>query len=127
MGGERYELERALIGDLDVLDNSSTVARLPAGREASGSDVLAFLESVRAEAPDEPLWRGVRRLTAADRHVEVEFHEPVAPRLLPESNVKVECHLYDDDALREAERRRSVSASKAQKGGSPRRPSDTVA
>ncbi|MBA3433121.1 MAG: ABC transporter ATP-binding protein [Actinobacteria bacterium] len=122
MGEERYELERALIGVLDVLDKSSTVARLPAGPGARESEVLAFLESVRAETPDEPLWRGVRRLTAADRYVEIEFHEPVAPRLLPEANVNVECHLYDEDALREAERRRAATASDTRGAGLPRPP-----
>jgi len=125
MGEERFEAERALIGDLDALDTSSPRARIPAGKDSRGSDVLAFLDSARVESPDEPLWRGVRRMTAAGGHVEVEFHEPVTPRLLPEGNVSVECHLYDEDALREAELRRAVTVSETQRGGSPR-PSDTA-
>jgi len=42
-----------------------------------------------------------------DGHVEVEWHEPVPPRPLPEGEVTVECHLYDQNALAEAERRRT--------------------
>jgi hypothetical protein len=83
---------------------------VPAGRNAQGSDVLALLDRVRAEDPDEPLWRGVRRTAAAARQAEVEFHEPIEPRLLVAGDVQVECHLHDPEALAEAERRRASVA-----------------
>jgi peptide/nickel transport system ATP-binding protein len=95
MEEEQWEAERARFADLSVLDSPATHARLP------GNDVAALLELVRAETPDEPFWKGVRKLDS-----EVEFHEPVEPRLLPVGDVEVECHLYDDAALAEAERRR---------------------
>jgi hypothetical protein len=44
---------------------------------------------------------------AVDGHVEVQFHDPIEPRLLAAGDVQVECHLYDDEALAEAERRRA--------------------
>jgi peptide/nickel transport system ATP-binding protein len=122
MGGERFEAERELIGDLDALDTSGTVVRVPAGGDATGADVLAFLESVHAESPSEPLWRGVSRMTAADKHVDVVFHDPLAPRLLPVGTVDVECHLYDETALQEAERRRSESAAERREAGLPAPP-----
>ncbi|HEU0248488.1 MAG TPA: ABC transporter ATP-binding protein [Gaiellaceae bacterium] len=104
-----YEAEQALIGDLTSLDTPATTFRLAGGRGARGSDVLALLEKVRRESPDEPFWKGVRSLGAAEGHAEVELFEPVTPRLLPLEDAHVECHLYDEDALREAERRRANS------------------
>jgi peptide/nickel transport system ATP-binding protein len=102
-----YEAEQALIGNLTPLDTPATTFRIAAGPGAGGSDVLALLETVRSESPDEPFWKGVRSLGAAESHAEVELFEPVTPRLLPLGDAQVECHLYDEDALREAERRRA--------------------
>jgi hypothetical protein len=61
--------------------------------------------------PDEPFWKGVRALTAAESYADVELSPPLAPRLLPLGRAQVECHLYDDDARREAESRREASGS----------------
>jgi len=110
MGVEEYEKEQALLDDLDVLDTPSVGARLAARGQARGRDVLQLLETVRSEDLDEPFWRGLRRMTEADGHVELELHEPVEPRLLPTGDVQVECHLYDPEALAEAERRRAEKA-----------------
>lgn len=104
---ERYVAERAAIGDLEALDTPSTSVRIPAGRDATANDVLTLIERVRADAPDDPLWRGVSRMAAADRQVDVEFNEPLEPRLLPAGDVDVECHLYDEAALRRAEELRT--------------------
>ncbi len=68
--------------------------------------MVELLERMRTEDPDEPMWRGVRQITAADGGAEVHFHEPIEPRLLPSGDVQVECHLHDPEALAEAERRR---------------------
>jgi peptide/nickel transport system ATP-binding protein len=103
MAEEQYEAEQALIGDLRVLDEPSTRPRLG----AHGGATLPLLDTMREESGDEPFWKGVRRMVADDGHVAIEMHEPVEPRLLPEGDVQVECHLYDEDALAEAERRRS--------------------
>ena len=45
-------------------------------------------------------------MSADGESVEIEWHEPLEPRLLDVGPVQVECHLYDEDALAEAERRR---------------------
>jgi hypothetical protein len=69
-----------------------------------------LLTAVRNDAPGEPFWRGVRRVAVDGNGVDVEWHEPVTPRLRPLGAVEVECHLYDEDALVESEARRSVTS-----------------
>jgi peptide/nickel transport system ATP-binding protein len=103
---EQYEVERTIIENLDALDEPRLRARLRA-RSGHGADAVGFLETVREEDSAEPFWRGVRRMAAAGDGVEVEWHDPIEPRPLEAGDVTVECHLYDDDALAEAERRRA--------------------
>jgi oligopeptide/dipeptide ABC transporter ATP-binding protein len=105
---DEYEGERRIVGPLDELDRAETSIRVPAGRGASGQQLLEVLEQIRDEDPDESFWSGVRDLQAGDDHVQVEWWEPVDPRLLPSGPVQVECHLYDEEALAEAERRRGA-------------------
>ena len=104
-----FEAERATIGDLAALDSPSTTFRVAAGSGHTGSEVLALLESIRDEDPDEPLWTGVRSMTASASHVEIELFDPVAPRLLDVGDMQVECHLHDLDALREAAARKALA------------------
>jgi peptide/nickel transport system ATP-binding protein len=104
---EAYEAERAVIGELGALDKPETDVVVPAGKSAATSDVLAVLERLRTEHRDEPLWTGVKRMAAVGKGVEVEFHEPIEPRLLTVDGVQVECHLHDPESLAEAERRRA--------------------
>jgi len=99
---ERYEAERAAIGNLDVLDTPATRVRLAADGERA-ERALGLLEQARDDDPNEPFWRGVRRMARADGAVEVEWHDPLSPRLLQAGEVEVECHLYDEDALRRAD------------------------
>jgi oligopeptide/dipeptide ABC transporter ATP-binding protein len=108
MSPEHYEAERALVGDLDALDADALRVSLSTRGARSGSDLLGLLERIRREDPDEPFWSGVRSLQSSQHHVEIEWWEPIAPRLLPSGAVEVECHLYDEEALAEA-RRRSTS------------------
>jgi hypothetical protein len=69
--------------------------------------MAALLEEVRRDAPDERFWTGVSRIAADGEHLDVEWFEPVVPRPLDAGSTTVECHLYDEAALREAERRRA--------------------
>lgn len=103
MAESEYEAERATIGDLSTLDATATSVRLgvPTGRR--GSDVASLLDRIRAEDPDEPFWRGVERVAAGDRHVDIQLADPFVPRLRPADRVQVECNLFDDDALLRAE------------------------
>jgi peptide/nickel transport system ATP-binding protein len=109
MSPERYEAEQALFADLSPLDNGSTRVRLQARRGTAGSDLLTVLESARDDDPAEPFWSGVRRMSAGDDHVEVEWHDPVNPRLLEVGDVQVSCHLHDAEALRQADEIRAAS------------------
>ena len=110
LGEERYEVERELFGDLTRLETAATEVRLDVRSADRARDAVGLLETARESEPDEPFWRGVRTMVAVDQHVDVEFHDPVAPRLLDADEVRVECHLYDSDALAEAERRRTEKA-----------------
>jgi peptide/nickel transport system ATP-binding protein len=98
-GDPRVEEEQALVGDLSALDQPSTEVRLPAPRGRGAGEVLALLERIREEMPDEPFWRGVRRLEAVGGHVELDFHEPQTPRLVRDGRVDVECHLFGDHGM----------------------------
>jgi len=101
---EQYERERELVGDLAVLEEPSLVAKVPAGKGASGSDVGAILGRMRDEDPDEPLWTGVRDTRVDTGHAEVTFGDWLEPRLVPEGDVEVACHLYDEQARSKARR-----------------------
>jgi oligopeptide/dipeptide ABC transporter ATP-binding protein len=101
MSPEDYELERRMVGDLEALDDAATRVRLPGGDRA-----LEVLRRFRADDPGEPFWSGVRGLGAEGNHVEIEWWDPVEPRLLESGRVQVECHLYDEEAQAEAARRR---------------------
>ncbi len=89
---EEYERERGVVGDLDVLDQPATSVVF--GRDPAG--VTDLLGRIRAERPDEPLWRGVlsQRTTAAG--VEIDFQPADAPALRPSGHVDVACVLYGE-------------------------------
>ncbi len=96
LGEQAYEEERALLGDLSLLDQPATRARLPAPRGAQA--LLALLERARSDDPADPFWRGVRRMAALEDGVEVEWHQPRPLRPLRVDETVVECHLYDEEA-----------------------------
>jgi oligopeptide/dipeptide ABC transporter ATP-binding protein len=107
LGEERFEVERKLFKDLTVLDQPATRVRLEAQAGGGPDAIVQLLNAARSEDPDEQLWRGVRHVTSTDGHVDVEFNEALAPRLLSVGSAEVECHLYDPDALAQAERIRA--------------------
>jgi hypothetical protein len=66
----------------------------PSGGRAG--ELLELLQQERDAHRDEPLWSGVRSMSADNGAVRVEFAHRVVPRLLPVagSEVSVSCHLY---------------------------------
>jgi oligopeptide/dipeptide ABC transporter ATP-binding protein len=102
---ERYEDERGRFDDLDALDTPATHVSLRPRKGRTPGDVAAVLDGFRATAPDDPFWKGVRSVETKESSVDVEWHDPIEPRLLPAGEVEVECHLYDEEALAEARSR----------------------
>jgi oligopeptide/dipeptide ABC transporter ATP-binding protein len=88
---EAYDEEKTLIGDLDLLDDPSTTAHV--GKGGAG-EVRALLDRIKAENPDEPLWKGVRAIEPAGNGVEVQFQPADSPRLRRTGGVDVACVLY---------------------------------
>jgi peptide/nickel transport system ATP-binding protein len=91
-GDPRVEEEQAIVGNLGALAVPSSQVRLPTAR---APELVALLERIRAENPEEPFWRGVERLEASQRQLELDFHAAREPQLEPVDEVDVSCHLYD--------------------------------
>ncbi len=89
-----YEQESALVGSLDRLDTPTTDAQLGSGDPIA---VSSLLDRIRAEDPEEPLWRGVDRIEPEGDHVAVRFHPGVDPALRPAGGVEVACVLYGEE------------------------------
>ncbi len=104
MTEERYDAERAVIGSLEALDAPSLVARIEAAPEHGPEEIQEILERWRAEVPDDPLWKGIARTDIEDGAVVVSFNDYIDPRDLEVGAARVECHLYDEEALAQAQR-----------------------
>jgi oligopeptide/dipeptide ABC transporter ATP-binding protein len=102
MDADEFARENRVVPNLDALDEVSETATVPAGDRASGGEVAELLERVRAEEPDARIWKGVREIQAIQGGAVVQFHEGIEPRHLTVDGVEVECHLYDEDAMRRA-------------------------
>jgi oligopeptide/dipeptide ABC transporter ATP-binding protein len=102
MDADEFSRENRVVPNLDALEAVTETANVPAGERASGGEVTELLERVRAEEPDARIWKGVREIRAAEGEAVVEFNEGIEPRHLATNGVEVECHLYDEEALRRA-------------------------
>ena len=89
-----YEKERSLVGSLDALDAPAKVATI--GSAATAAEVHQLLEDIRAEAPEEPMWRGVRDLATGPHGVTVTFEPGVDPALRPSAGAEVACVLHPE-------------------------------
>ncbi|HLX18917.1 MAG TPA: ABC transporter ATP-binding protein [Gaiellaceae bacterium] len=108
MGEEGFDKERAAVGPAESLNEPATQARLHGHGGASGAELAGLLERARSADPADPFWTGVKRIAAENGALEVDWFDPVDPRLLPSGPVEVECHLYDEAALAEAAERRGA-------------------
>lgn len=93
-GEETYSAERPLVGDIETLgmthDTLVPAAKAPA-------DLLAMLERIRSEEPDEPLWKGVKEMTAESGGVRVRFEDGADPVLYETDGALAACLLYRPD------------------------------
>jgi len=96
---EQFERERSVVGELDAIEDVVSIARVPASAGHTGHEVLALLQTMREGSADDPLWRGVRSMTADAGHALVEFRDAMGPRLRAVGDVHVSCHLHDPEAL----------------------------
>ena len=95
---ETYDRERAVLGNLSVLDKAAFRATIAGGRGHDGDDVNELLERVRRDDPSEPFWRGVERIDVRSSVSEVVFRTGVDPALVASGEAQVACHLFDEYA-----------------------------
>src|SRR5262245_22687261 len=113
---DEFEAEEALLGDLTELAQPGLQrVRLSAGSGRTGAEVAELLERIRADKPDARLWQGVRQIEPEGDAVVIEFRDALEPRPLDHGSVTVECHLYDEEALR-------LAQAEAQAAGDVREP-----
>ena len=104
---EEYDAERATVGDIDHLDRADKEATIG----AHGADeTRAFLDRVRAEVPDDPIWSGIDAVTDAGSGVRIQFHDGVDPALRRAGGVEVACVLYPEGSEEPAVERAVGSA-----------------
>ena len=92
---EEYDAERATVGDIDHLDKAATEATIGARNAAESR---AFLDRVRAEVPEDPIWSGIDAINDDGPGVRVHFHQGVDPALRRAGGVEVACVLYPDES-----------------------------
>ena len=90
-----YDDEQAVVGDLDHLDAPATNAGDRSRRQRTRS--VPLLDRIRAEDPDEPLWRGVDRHRAGGPGVAVRFDAAGSGALRRAGGVEVACVLYPEE------------------------------
>ncbi|GIH16210.1 oligopeptide/dipeptide ABC transporter ATP-binding protein [Rugosimonospora africana] len=87
--------ESARFADLDDFLVHSERIRIRPARGHTAADVLQTLSAARTDAPDEPVWRGVRAMAVEDHAAVVEFEPATDPGLLDTGTARVACHLFD--------------------------------
>jgi peptide/nickel transport system ATP-binding protein len=92
-GEEAYTTERGLFGDLEKLEVGHD-ALIPAGSGRDPGELVKMLEEIRADEPDEPLWKGVKELRAETHGVRVTFEPGIDPELYDTGGSKAACLLY---------------------------------
>ena len=98
-----YRAEREVIANLDHLDEPAMRARLEAASGHTAADVAEIIERLRADAPEDPFWKGVAEIKEEDRAMAVHFHDGLDPRDVQEGPSRLQCHLYDEEALAAAD------------------------
>jgi oligopeptide/dipeptide ABC transporter ATP-binding protein len=106
-----YRAERETIASLDPLDVPAMTARLEPAHGHTAAEVLQIIQRLRADAPDDPFWKGVAEIREEAGGVAIRFHDGLEPRDVQAGGALLQCHLYDEDALAAAEAVRGGRAS----------------
>jgi peptide/nickel transport system ATP-binding protein len=99
-----YRAEREVIGSLEPLDFPATSARIEPASGHTPAEVAEIIDRLRTDAPDDPFWKGVSAINTEDSAVSIRFHEGLEPRDVQAGKSRLQCHLYDEEALAAAQR-----------------------
>ena len=109
-----YRAERAVIESLEPLDVPATSARIEPASGHTPAEVAEIVDRLRTDAPEDPFWKGVAAVDTEDSAVTIRFREGLEPRDVQAGGSRLQCHLYDEEALAAAQRA----------GGAPSRSDD---
>jgi oligopeptide/dipeptide ABC transporter ATP-binding protein len=98
-----YRAEREVIGSLDALDTPAMSARMEPASGHTVAEVSEMIERLRADAPEDPFWKGVASIDTDDAGVAIRFHDGLEPRDVQKGPSRLQCHLYDEEALAAAD------------------------
>jgi oligopeptide/dipeptide ABC transporter ATP-binding protein len=104
-----YRAEQDVIASLDPLDAPAMSARIEPASGHTAAEVSEIIERLRADAPEDPFWKGVAEIKVEDGAVTVRFHDGLEPRDVQDGESRLQCHLYDGQALAAAEVARGAS------------------
>jgi oligopeptide/dipeptide ABC transporter ATP-binding protein len=106
-----YRAEQEVIGSLEPLDEPTMSAVLEPASGHTSREVLEIIHRLRADAPDDPFWKGVAEVAERAGAVAIRFHDGIEPRDVESGDSRLQCHLYDPEALAAAEAVRGESRS----------------
>jgi oligopeptide/dipeptide ABC transporter ATP-binding protein len=92
---EEYAAEIRRIGDLDHLDRPAKEVTLG---DSDPLQMRQLIEHMKAENPDEPLWKGVASIDDEEKGLRVRFVDGEDPALRRAGRVDVACVLYPDES-----------------------------
>ena len=98
-----YRAEREAISSLEPLDEAATSAVLQPASGHSAGEILQIIHRLRADAPDDPFWKGVAEVAERAGAVAIRFHDGLEPRDVQAGHSRLQCHLYDPEALAAAD------------------------
>ena len=98
-----YRAEREVIASLDPLDVPGTSARVEPASGHTAGEVSEVVERLRADAHEDPFWKGVAETKMENGALSIRFHDGLDPRDVKSGSSTLQCHLYDADALAAAE------------------------
>jgi hypothetical protein len=107
----KYRAEQEVIGSLEPLDEPAMSAVLEPASGHTSREVLEIIHRLRADAPDDPFWKGIAEVAERAGAVAIRFHDGIEPRDVESGDSRLQCHLYDPEALAAAEAVRGESRS----------------
>jgi oligopeptide/dipeptide ABC transporter ATP-binding protein len=98
-----YRAEREVIGSLEPLDEPAMSAVVEPASGHTPREALEIIHRLRADFPDDPFWKGIAEVAERAGAVAIRFHDGIEPRDVESGHSRLQCHLYDPEALAAAE------------------------